>query len=180
MQLRSRLLDGFDQVLSWNKLPSHSKLFHRTSASSRTHPGPFRPIAKIQKSDAPVATCLMKAQRDQVIRYSSLGELPVDKSPVLGKRLDGVFSVIVVPRYPVVIEKDKQLFPIPYHPLSVPSAISEAYEFAESIQPPIHFHLVFSQEPPFQTMVVDRIHDLAHQCPQDLAQPPLAPGQTDS
>lgn len=67
---------------------------------------------EIQKVHAHVFAGLADAQENQVFPDAFLGGRAFNDIPEFGKRLDGVFSIVVVPRNAVMLKKREKGLPV--------------------------------------------------------------------
>ena len=67
---------------------------------------------KVEKIDAFIYACLIDTQEDEIVADSPLIGISLNHIPDLGESLNGVFSVIIIPRNTIVVKKREQSPPI--------------------------------------------------------------------
>ena len=110
----------------------------------------------------------VNAQQDQIVTYTPLSHPPVHEPSVLGKRLDSVLSVVVIPRDSIMIQELKESRPILDHsfPKFLHKLRLESYTLNIS-QPFLGVLLMFSQISFPQSKSVNSIYNLT----KDLSKP---------
>ena len=86
----------------------HSKrtssiLYRRPSGLFWLRKGPLSGEQKLEKVDSSQFAGMQDAQQNQVFLQAVLLEMSIELSPKLREGLDGVFSVVVIPRYVVIL-----------------------------------------------------------------------------
>jgi hypothetical protein len=164
------------------ELPNHSRYFQPFSARTfHCHSfgitfdlwqlSPSSPLAeavdvrlprekKLQKTHALILASLADTQQHQILLQPGFRHEVIGDLPVIGKSLDGMFGIIVVPGNAVVVQEGEQFVPVLQQPFLVAfSHFRAVHLLGQSAEELVNFTTVFPEMPLLQTIAINGRND---------------------